>query len=71
MEYKVMYAEIKDGVAELPEGAIPMGIGLMLTGPLSGVGSADTKMRDCVKYLMPLRNLSSPPVATTKEELIH
>ena len=51
MEYKLCGAEIKDGIVKLPKGAIPLQIGLILTGPFS---SPDTKMRDGVKYLMPI-----------------
>lgn len=49
--YKVHWAEIKDGVVELPDGAIPLKVGLMLTGPFS---HPDTKMGDGVSYLLPV-----------------
>ena len=50
MEYKLRYAEIINGIVNLPDGAIPLQVGSMLTGPLS---DPKTKMTDGIKYLIP------------------
>ena len=51
MEYKTHWVEIVDHKVNLPNGAIPLKMGLMLTKPFS---DPDCKMRDGVCCLVPI-----------------
>lgn len=51
MFYKVGWFEIKNGIVEIPEGAIPLKTGLMLTKPFR---DPDTKMVDGICCLIPI-----------------
>ncbi len=49
-KYRIEWAQIQeDNTVELPEGAIPLKVGLMLTGPLM---AKDTELKNGLNYLI-------------------
>ncbi len=53
MKYKVCQAEIIDGKVSIPEGAISLKFGLILTKPFN---DSECRMADGVIYLVPTRD---------------